>query len=560
MDFNIAALHEAIAAAVPDRECLVFRDRRFSWADVTDRTRRLANVLLDAGVGLAVDPADVAPWESPHDQVALYLHNGNEYLEGMLGAHKARAVAMNVNYRYVAEELAYVLRDASAKAVLYHASFAPTLRQVLPDLDPPRLLLHVDDGSGEAPLPGAIEYEAALAEASPDLPEGLAEQWSPDDRYVLYTGGTTGMPKGVLWRQGDFLPAALGFRRRDGEDHGSVDEVVDLARKGRLRVLPSAPLMHGAAHWNALSAWLAGGTVVLQDRPASLDPADVLGTCEREAVTSLLIVGDAFARPLLDELRRQDYDLAALRFLITGGAILSQSTKADLLERLPQLTIVDILGSSESGRQGVHSSDAARGAETGAFDPSPTAAVLSEDLTRALDPRSPDASEHELGWMAQAGRVPMGYLGDEAKTRRTFPEIEGVRYAVPGDRARYDESGRIELHGRESVTINSGGEKIFAEEVEHALKHHPDVYDAVVVGRPSEHWGQEVVALVQVREGTAPTDDDLLTECGRHVARYKLPKAILRFDTILRSPNGKADYRWARDQVTAGGPERSAAR
>ena len=560
MDFNIATLHEAIATAVPDRECLVFRDRRFTWGDVTERTRRLANVLLDAGVGLRADPSSVAPWASPHDQVALYLHNGNEYLEGMLGAHKARAVAMNVNYRYVAEELAYVLTDASAKAVVYHASFGPTLAEVLTDLEPPRLLLHVDDGSGEAPIPGAVDYEAALAAASPELPDGLAEAWSPDDRYVLYTGGTTGMPKGVLWRQGDFLPAALGFRRRDGSDHESVEEVVDLARKGRLRVLPSAPLMHGAAHWNALSAWLAGGTVVLQDRPASLDPADVLGTCEREAVSSLLIVGDAFARPLLDELRRHPYDLGTLRFLITGGAILSTSTKADLLDLLPHLTIIDILGSSESGRQGVHASDSARGAATSAFDPSPTAAVLSEDLSRAFDPHSTDPNEHELGWMAQAGRVPMGYLGDEAKTRRTFPEIGGVRYAVPGDRARYDDEGRIELHGRESVTINSGGEKIFAEEVEHALKHHPDVYDTVVVGRPSERWGQEVVALVQLREGTDPSDEELLDECGRHVARYKLPKAILRLDTILRSPSGKADYRWARDQVTTGGPERSTAR
>jgi fatty-acyl-CoA synthase len=361
----------------------------------------------------------------------------------------------------------------------------------------------------------------------------------------------------VLWRQGDFLPAALGFRRKDGHDFAALDEVIDLARTGRLRALPAAPFMHGAAHWNALSAWLSGGTVVVQDEPHHLGPADVFRTCERERVTSLLIVGDAFARPLVDELRRHDYELGELRFLLTGGAILSASTKTDLLDLLPGLTIVDILGSSESGRQGVTSTRATDGpadgaARQGRFEPTPSAALVSGDLTRVLA-----VDDHEEGWLAQRGRVPLGYLGDPTKTTATFPTIDGERYAVPGDRARYDEQGWIELHGRESVTINSGGEKIFAEEVEHALKAHPAVFDAVVVGRPSERWGQEVVALVRLREGSSATDDDLLEVCGDHIARYKLPKAILRLDHIERSPSGKADYRWAQVQAataaTSGG-------
>lgn len=544
MEFNLAALHEAIAATVPERECIVFRDRRLSWDDVTDRTRRLAAVLAGHGLGVRADPGSVAPWESPHDQVALYLHNGNEYLEGMLGAYKARTAPFNVNYRYVAEELTYLLRDARARAVIFHAAFAPTLAEVLKSLDEPPLLLQVDDGSGQPMLAGALDYEAALAAADPDLDPALVASWSPDDRYVLYTGGTTGMPKGVLWRQGDFLPAALAFRRRDGVEFESVAEVVEAAQPGaRLRALPAAPFMHGAAHWNALSAWLAGGTIVVQDHPHHLDPADVFATCEREQVTSLLIVGDAFARPLVDELRRHPRDLEPLRFLLTGGAILSASTKAEILELLPGVTIVDILGSSESGRQGVTSTSAKsdEGSTTGRFAPTASAAIVSADLTRVLD-----ADDHHEGWLAQRGRVPLGYLGDPDKTASTFPTIDGERYAVPGDRARYDDAGLIELHGRESVTINSGGEKVFAEEVEHAVKSHPQVFDAVVVGRPSERWGQEVVALVRLRDGADVADDELLEECGRHIARYKFPKAILRLDHIERSPSGKADYRWAK--------------
>lgn len=558
MEFNLAALHEAIAAVVPDRECIVFRDRRLTWAEVNERTRRLAAVLVANGVGLRADPSAVEPWVSPHDQVALYLHNGNEYLEAMLGSFKARAAPFNVNYRYVAEELAYLLRDAGTRAVVYHASFAPTLAEVLGRLDRQPLLLQVDDGSGHDLLPGALDYEATLAGADPDLDATLVSSWSPDDRYVLYTGGTTGMPKGVLWRQGDFLPAALGFRRRDGSEHHDLGEAIDGTRAGRLRALPAAPFMHGAAHWNALSTWLAGGTVVVQDEPHHLDPADVFRTCERERVTSLLIVGDAFARPLADELRRTGYDLSSLRFVLTGGAILSASTKAELLELVPGVTIVDILGSSESGRQGVTSTNAGQpgrspGAAQGRFEPTPSTAIVSADLSHVLG-----RDCHDEGWLAQRGRVPLGYLGDPTKTAATFPTIEGERFAVPGDRARYDEDGLVELHGRESVTINSGGEKIFAEEVEHALKAHPQVFDAVVVGRPSERWGQEVVALVRLREGAEVDDDELLDTCGHHIARYKLPKAILRLDHIERSPSGKADYRWARD--TAAGAEEGPAR
>ncbi|MCU1498688.1 MAG: AMP-dependent synthetase and ligase [Acidimicrobiales bacterium] len=541
MELNLAAIHEALAAALADRPCLVWRERTWSWTEVTDRTRRLANVFAAHGVGRRRDLADCAGWESPHDHVALYLHNSNAYLEAQLAASKAGAAAFNVNYRYVADELAYLFRDSSAAVIVYHGAFADTLADVLPRLDHRPLLIRVDDGSGDELLPGALDYEEALAASSPALP---GVEWRPDDLYVLYTGGTTGNPKGVLWRQADFLVAALGVRRKDGTDFESLDELVDPARKRNLATLPAPPLMHGAAMWNALSTWINGGTIVIQDIVDRMDPADVLDTCERHQVTSLLIVGDAFARPLLDEQHRQPRDLSSLRFLLTGGAILSPALRADLLAVAPQLRIVDVLGSSETGRQAVANTRAGDDVGPTRFEPSATTAILDATLSRRLAP-----DELVAGWLAMGGRIPRGYLGDEAKTAATFPVVDGRRWAVAGDRATWRADGSIELHGRESVTINTGGEKVFAEEVEQALKHHPGVYDALVVGRPSERWGQEVVAVVAVRDGATVDLEGLRATAAAHLARYKLPKAVVFRPAISRSPSGKPDYGWARDQL-----------
>jgi len=527
-DHNVADLFSAIAGAVGERPCIIAGDRHLTWSEVDDRTGRLAAVLAEAGLGVHGDPTTGPGWASVHDHVALYLHNGPEYLEGMIGAWKARCVGINVNYRYVARELAYVLRDSGASAVIYHAAFAETLAAVLPEVPSIRLLVQVADPTGTPLLPGAVDYEEALAAARPLTPSGL----TADDRYIVYTGGTTGMPKGVLWRQGDFLATCLGVR-------GSRAELVDAARsRAALRTLPSAPFMHGAAHWNALSALLAGGTVVVPHHPERFDPADVLATCERERVTALQIVGDPFARPLLDEMDRRSYDLSSLRHLLSGGAVLSAPVKERLLRHLPEITVVDVLGSSESGRQ------ALAGSSTG-FRPSPTTVVISDDRRRRLAPGDP-----EVGWLAQTGRVPLGYLGDPEKSAATFPEIDGVRHAVAGDRVRLGASGAIELLGRDSATINTGGEKVFAEEVEQALTSHPAVADAVVVGRPSERWGTEIVAVVQARPGVPrPDDDELREHCRGRIAGYKVPKALRWVDRVERSPAGKPDYAWARRVV-----------
>ena len=543
MSFNLATVNEAVADAVPDREAIVFRDRRITYRQLTDRTRRLANYLVDRGFGAHTDRDALADWESGQDHLGIYLYNSNEYLEAMAGAFKARVAPFNVNYRYVDEELVYLLNDARTRALVFHSSLADHVAAIRDQVPTLELLLQVNDEPREL-LDGAVEFEAALAAASPERPE---VEWNPDDLYILYTGGTTGMPKGVLWKQSDILIASLGARRTNGEIIDTLDGFVSRAQASHRKTLPAPPFMHGAGHWSSFQAFHTGGTVVIQDEVKRFDAAGVVDVIEREGVNILMLVGDAFGRPLLDALRATGAKCPTLRNVITGGAIFTAKLKSELIDLLPHINIIDTAGSSETGGQATHTSNAQVGAATGTFKLSQHNAVLNDDMTRILMPG------HEgLGWWARAGNIPLGYLGDEDKTRRTFPEVDGVRYSVPGDKVRLLDDNTLELHGRESVTINSGGEKIFAEEVEHAIKHHPDVYDAVVAGRPSERWGNEVVAIVQTREGRSVSEDSLLAECAKHIARYKLPKAFVFIDEILRSPNGKADYRWAKAQVNPG--------
>jgi fatty-acyl-CoA synthase len=543
LEWSFPQLYEALAVALPDREALVFRDRRLTYAGFAERSRRLANHLLGHGLRVRRERSELASHESGQEHLALYLYNGTEYLEGMLGGFMARMAPLNVNYRYVEEELLYLFRNSGARAVVYHAEFAPqiaALRRELPQLE---VLLQVPDESGNALLPGAVDYETALAAASAAKPD---VETSPDDLYILYTGGTTGMPKGVLWRSADIYMAAMGGRRSDGRELASLDEAVEYASAGgKLRAVIGPPLMHGAAQWGTFITLGMGSPVVFPDEPRRFDPHAFLSAIEREKGVTCTIVGDAFARPLLDQLAARSYDLSSLLVVGSGGAPLSTAHKREILERIPHVTVMDSIGSSETGAQASNPSNKSTGVSTGDFRPLAGAGVVSEDLTRVLAP-----GDGELGWFAQRGRVPLGYLGDAEKTARTFPVIDGVRWSVPGDRARYRPDGVIEVLGRDSVTINSGGEKIFAEEVEHALKLHPAVYDTVVAGRPSDRWGQEVVAIVQLRAGARASEAELLAEAAKHLARYKLPKAFVFRDAIQRSPSGKADYRWARAQVS----------
>lgn len=546
MGQNHAAAFQAVARAVPERDCIVFRDRRLSYAVVDERSRRLSNLLAGRGIGLHRERAVIGGSESGQDLVALYLHNGNEYLEGMLGSALARAASFNVNYRYVDAELTYLLNDASAAAIVFHAAFAPTLQRVLPDLDREPFLLQVADESGNDLVPGALDYEQALASAAH---ADLGLPLSGDDLYVLYTGGTTGSPKGTLWTQADIFDTTLGpLATSGGVDTSSLKTIeASVGRSPERRALPAPPLMHGAGQWVALGMLLGGGTVVFPDVVANLDSASILDTIARERVQLLVIVGEAFARPLCDELERGRRDLGSLSLILTGGAALSVGTKARLLALLPGVLVVDSGGASETGPQLSNVSSAGGAPSTGVFQPSASTYVLDEEHTRILEPGHDD-----VGWLAHDGPIPLGYLHDMAKTAATFPTVDGRRMVVPGDRARLRADGLVELIGRESMTINSGGEKIFAEEVEQALLAHPDVLDVLVVGRASERWGQEVVAVVQLGPASAATDEELRASVLGHLARYKAPRAFVRVDRVQRTATGKPDYPWARQVAEQG--------
>lgn len=544
MELTVAAVCDALTARIPEHECLVWRDLRLTWRDLASRVGCVSQVLRASGLGVHGSLATSQLWESPHDHVALYLRNGNAYLESMLAAFRARAAPFNVNYRYTPAELTSLLADARTRALVYQGAFADNVRAVLPRIPPLELLLRVDDGSGDQLLPGAMDYETAIAAAMPPWRGGdRAGQWDPDDLYILYTGGTTGRPKGVLWRQADFLVACLGLRNRDGTEFSNLAEVAEqAARGGRNRSLCTPPFMHGSGHWNAISVMLSGGTAIIQDRIDSFDPVDVLSVAAREDATSIQIGGDAFARPMADAIRQHGFELPSLRTFLNGGAPLSARVRTHLLGLLPHVQIIDLLGSSETGRQGAVRSSGVSEESALPFDRSQTAVVLSESRTRVLSP-----GEAEIGWLAQTGRIPRGYLGDAKRTEETFVQVNGNRMAVAGDRVRFRADGTFELLGRDSSTINSGGEKIFAEEVEEALKLNPSVVDALVVGRPSDRWGSEVVAIVELRPEAHATDSELSAIAATRIARYKLPKHYIRVDKVLRSPSGKPDYAWARN-------------
>jgi acyl-CoA synthetase (AMP-forming)/AMP-acid ligase II len=542
MEFTVPAVADAIAAAIPDRTFLIQGDRTYSYAEVTDRSNRLASYLHAQGLGAHTARQELAGHVAGQDLLGIYAFNGPEYVEGLLGAFRARVAPFNVNYRYVKNELHYLLNDSGATALLYHAAFAPRVEEILPDLPGLRVLIQIADDSGNPLLDGAVDYETVMAASSPTPPPVTA---SPDDLYVLYTGGTTGMPKGVLWRQHDIFIGSFGGRDLySGHVFESLDEIAAKALDAPgMTVMVLPPLMHGAAQWAVMTALTTGRSIVFSSVADRLDAATVVSEIAANNVNVVTIVGDAIARPLAEALEHSTADVSSLAVAANGGALLTPTTKRRLIDAKPGLMIVDGVGSSETGAQLTHMSmDGA--VSTGTFKPGPDTFVVSEDLSTVLDPG------HEgLGWLAQRGPVPLGYKGDATKTAATFPVVDGTRYAVPGDRARHLADGSVQLLGRDSVTINSGGEKIFAEEVETAVASHPDVLDVVVAGRPSERWGQEVVAVVALVEGASPDPDALIAHAAGVLARYKLPKAVVFRPVIERSPAGKADYRWAKEQA-----------
>ena len=547
--FMVPAVAHAVAAAIPDRDFIIQGERRLSYQQVIERSDRLAAYLHSRGLGCHTERSAISGHEAGQDLLGIYAYNGPEFVEALLGAFAARVAPFNVNFRYVKKELQYLLADSGATALVYHAAFAPRVAEILPDLPNLRVLIQIADDSGNDLLAGAVDYETVIA-STPAGPPPVEQ--SPDDLYVLYTGGTTGMPKGVLWRQHDIFVTSFGGRSLvTGERMESLEAVVAAAAAGpgaKLMVLP--PLMHGAAQWSAMTAMTTGQTVVFPSVVKHLDADDIVRTIAREGVSVVTVVGDAITRPLVASLRKAkdegEPDISSLAVIVNGGALLTPSVKQSVIDTVPHALVIDGVGSSEAGAQ-MHHMSASGAVSTGTFTAGPDTFVAAEDLSTILSP-----GHDGMGWLAQRGHVPLGYKGDAAKTAATFPLIDGVRYAIPGDRARHRADGTIELLGRDSVTINSGGEKIFAEEVETAIASHPAVADVVVAGRPSERWGQEVVAVVALAEGAKASEEDLIAHAGESLARYKLPKAIVFRTVIERSPSGKADYRWAREQATAG--------
>jgi acyl-CoA synthetase (AMP-forming)/AMP-acid ligase II len=528
--FNLADLWESVVDAVPDRVAVICGDRRLTFAQLDERATRLAHWMHAQGVG-------------PGDHVGCYLLNGPEYLETAFAAYKLRAAPINVNYRYVADELRYLFTDADLVGVVHHREFSPRISAIRDELPKLGWCLTVDDGSTESPT--GADYEPAVAKASP------LRDFAPrsgDDPYVLYTGGTTGLPKGVVWRSEDAFFACLG-----GGDatrvQGPITRPAELIERiiDPLVQLPTAPLMHAAGQWTVTMMLFGGGRVVLL--PGSFNPVKVWLTIERERVNALSVVGDPVLRPLLDawdELEPKP-DISSLVNIGSGGAPLSPTTRQRAMATFPSVLIVDGYGSSETGIQGTARFNPDTGRQPHSTF-SPTDAVVLDEAS--MTPVA--AGSGQVGKVARTGRIPLRYYNDPEKSARTFVTLAGQRWAITGDLATVEADGTITVLGRGSLCINTGGEKVFPEEVESVLRGQPDVYDVVVVGAPDERWGERVVALVQPTSGASVSPDDLRTFCRASLAGYKVPKEVLLVEQVVRSPSGKADYRWAAEVAAKG--------
>jgi len=510
--WSFAAVWSAVAAEVPDREALICGEQVTTWGAFADRARRLASHLAATGV-------------QPGDKVALDMLNRPEYLETFFAALLLGAVPVNVNYRYVADEVAYVLDNSDAVAVVHDPAFRAVVTDAVGRLEPPPLAV-VETGE---------PYETAIAAAAPDGAWSAREP-DGDDLIFLYTGGTTGMPKGVMWRNDDLYRALWQMARPRSEP----PDPAAAARAGKRAgtCLPACPLMHGTGLFIALSTLAGAGTVVLVDA-VGLDPPRLWSEVERHRVEVLTIVGDVFARPLLDALEQDPsrWDLSSLRAITSSGVTWSPDVKTGLLAHLPETTMIDSLGASE-GMMTRTASAAGAPIKPARFAVNDRVSVLDEHTGRSVTPGS-----GEVGLVGVSGPIPLGYYKDEAKTAATFRTVDGVRYSIPGDYATVDEDGTIQLLGRGSACINTGGEKVYPEEVELALREHPGVADCLVLGVPDERFGEIVVALV-VAAGDAQLDDDALaTWCRPRMSGYKRPKRFFVVASLERSAAGKADYR-----------------
>ena len=540
-EWNFADVWERIADRIPEQLAQRQDHNSTTWAEFNSRANGVAAHLLAAGL-------------VEQDKVAQYLYNCPEYLESVFGSFKAGMAIVNTNYRYTADEIVYLWDNADVVAVIFHGTFAERCAEVRPHLPKVTTWLWVNDGSGPCPA-WATPYEqvAAIGTAT-----NVAGPWgrSGDHLMLLYTGGTTGMPKGVMWRQEDLFGALDSANRKRMPPEANLDAASDRISGPGPRNLPAAPLMHGTGLFNAISNLIVGGSVVTMSG-RRFDPIELLDTIETHQINSMSIVGDAFAKPILKALDAEPnrWDISSLRVIVSSGVMWSGETKAGLLAHNPRLIMVDALGSSEAIGMATNTTTAesmstqtAAGDRTAKFALSPNTRVVTED-GRDVVPGS-----GEIGRVALRGYTPVGYYKDEAKSATTFFMIDGVRYSIPGDWAEVESDGTVKLLGRGSQCINTGGEKVYPEEVEEALKLHPDVADAAVVGIPDERFGQAICALIEPEPGRTADAADLIAHVKARLAAYKAPKQVVPVTSIGRAANGKLDYqRLTTEALTATG-------
>ena len=535
MIWHFADLFETIASLVPDNVALIEGDARRSWREYEDRASRLAAVLVENGI-------------APDAKIAIYGHNSSAFLEAQFAVFKARAVPINVNYRYVDDELLYLFDNADVEAVFFDARYAPRLAAIRDRLPKLRLAIRIDDGTGEQ-LDGALDYEQAIAAHDP-LPR---LEYSEDDHYMVYTGGTTGMPKGVVYRQGDFVAAIAGIIL--GPDIEASQDILlgairQLADAGMSPIaFPACPLMHGTGMWLGAFAAHAAGGAVASPRTEKFDPMETWDYAARIGANAIVVVGDAFAKPMLAALDTAAQagtmpDLSRLAAIVSSGAMFSLETKQGLLRHL-DIEIRDAIGSTEGsmGRSIVSRAD----------PPSATAKFELGADTKVFDENDEEVQpgSDTIGMIANGGFAPLAYYKDPEKSAKTFREIRGHRYSFAGDFAKVAADGSLILLGRGSVCINTGGEKVFPEEVEEALKAHDSVWDALVVGVPDDRFGERIIGVVSQSEGHRIDEGELIAFARTKLAGYKMPRQFVIVDEVARAANGKADYAWAKETALA---------
>ena len=541
LSYNLADLWEAVSDRVANREAVVCGDRRLTYAQLEERANRMANHLLAQGV-------------QPGEFVGCYLTNCTEYLEVLLACFKIRAIPVNINYRYVTEELRYLLLDSGLVVLVCNEGFAERVGSVAAEVPALRHCIVVRSTalSAEAEsvdlaaLPDGIFYDEAVEAASGDRPQILGR--GNDDLYLLYTGGTTGMPKGVIWRQADAFFGCIGGGdpMRMSGPVSSPEETLERIIEFDFVFYALAPLMHAAAQWVSLMWLLCGAKVILHS--GGFDPVEIWQTVDAEKVSIMTVVGDAMARPLVDAWDEYGpFEISSMYSLSNGGAPLAPSLRDRLREIAPNAMLTDGFGSSETGIQGSRrlspGEDPGQGVR---FDNVEAGTTVLDESGHAVVPGS-----GVVGRIAHSGYIPLRYHNAPEKTAETFVTIDGTRYVLPGDMATVEADGSITLLGRGSVSINTGGEKVYPEEVEALLKAHPAVYDVLVVGVADERWGERVTAVVQFTEGTSVSLEELDAHCRGQLAGYKIPRSLVVVDQIVRSPSGKADYRWAKATAAA---------